>query len=282
MTDAAQTVVWDRVQRPFGQTETITGSAVNNLRFPGQYFDAETGTHYNTFRDCDPSLGRYLESDPIGLAGGLNTYAYVGGNPINYTDPDGLFAQYALPVLIGAATGAAIDIAIQAYDNGGSLACLDYGGIGQATLLGGAFGGGFAILGRMTAPRFAGLLGRTGTGIVGALASAGRGARNGVSKGITPPASAPVGRRGSHLDDHPFQPNRNPPGRISDRDFSGHSLDRMQDRGITPSVVENVIKTGRASPGNATNTTQYYDALNNVSVFLDNNTGRILTVRFGP
>jgi RHS repeat-associated protein len=68
------------------------------LRLPGQRYDIETGLHYNYNRNFDPSIGGYKESDLIGLRGGLNTYVYVGGNPLSATDPLGLayFAKRAL------------------------------------------------------------------------------------------------------------------------------------------------------------------------------------------
>ena len=95
--DATNTKVWEWSNSdPFGnnlpnEDPTATGSSFKyNLRFPGQYFDQETGTHYNYFRDYDPGTGRYIESDPVGLGAGLSIYAYVGGNPLIGIDPLGL------------------------------------------------------------------------------------------------------------------------------------------------------------------------------------------------
>ena len=91
VSDNQGTVVWRADYDAFGQATVASGSPLTfNLRFPGQYFDSETGLHYNYYRDYDPSTGRYIQSDPIGLQGGLNTYAYVGGNPLRFTDPLGL------------------------------------------------------------------------------------------------------------------------------------------------------------------------------------------------
>jgi RHS repeat-associated protein len=88
--------VWNWDSTPFGDSapdEDPDGNLENftlNLRFPGQYYDAESGLNYNYFRDYDPGLGRYIESDPIGLRGGMNTFGYVRSNPINAIDPSGL------------------------------------------------------------------------------------------------------------------------------------------------------------------------------------------------
>lgn len=95
--DAAGTTVWrwDQ-QEPFGVSPPDTnpsglGVFEFPLRHPGQYDDPETGLFYNYFRDCyDPVLGRYCQSDPIGLRGGLNTYLYVSADPLAISDPEGL------------------------------------------------------------------------------------------------------------------------------------------------------------------------------------------------
>lgn len=76
-----------------GKTRSIGEGAIRVL--PGQYFDAETGTFYDYFRDYDPQTGRYLQSDPIGLLGGINPYDYTNGNPVTRRDPLGLWSTAA-------------------------------------------------------------------------------------------------------------------------------------------------------------------------------------------
>jgi RHS repeat-associated protein len=74
------------------------------LRFPGQYADKGTNLFYNYFRDCyDPLLGRYCESDPIGLDGGINTYEYVRSSPLRYSDPTGESPALSAGILLGVA-----------------------------------------------------------------------------------------------------------------------------------------------------------------------------------
>jgi RHS repeat-associated protein len=107
LTDENQAIVWQAAYTPFGKATILTNTVENNIRFPGQYYDQETGLNYNYFRYYDPSLGRYITSDPIGLAGGINTYAYVGGNPLVYSDPNGLNAAWAWEAGWAAGTAAA-------------------------------------------------------------------------------------------------------------------------------------------------------------------------------
>jgi RHS repeat-associated protein len=89
-------IAWRWDTDPFGtvapnQNPASLGTFIYNLRFPGQYYQAETGLNYNYSRDYDPQTGRYVESDPIGLGGGVNTYAYTAGNPVSFIDPTGLY-----------------------------------------------------------------------------------------------------------------------------------------------------------------------------------------------
>ena len=74
-------IVWKWDSKPFGEDKP-TGTFTLNLRFPGQYFDKESGFSYNINRYYNPSLGRYMQSDPIGLDGGENSFVYVGDNPV--------------------------------------------------------------------------------------------------------------------------------------------------------------------------------------------------------
>ncbi len=90
LTNAAKATVWSATWRPWGEAQTITGTTTNNLRFPGQFFQIETGNHHNWHRTYDPMTGRYTQPDPLGFIDGPSVYAYARSSPYLVTDRTGL------------------------------------------------------------------------------------------------------------------------------------------------------------------------------------------------
>ena len=140
MTDENQNIVWQAEYDPFGQASIITETVTNNIRFPGQYFDAETGLHYNYFRTYDPATGRYITSDPIGLGGGINTFGYVGGNPVVRIDPYGLVEWTGSMNVVSLVTGGgATRLSFELETK-----CVN-GKKGRASVIAGGFAVGFGV-----------------------------------------------------------------------------------------------------------------------------------------
>jgi len=96
MYDQDGEIVWAADFSAYGLTARSLAQEVDNpIRFPGQYYDQESGLHYNRFRYYDSQVGRYINQDPIGLIGGANLYAYVVGNPLSYSDSSGLLPSWS-------------------------------------------------------------------------------------------------------------------------------------------------------------------------------------------
>jgi RHS repeat-associated protein len=87
-TNTSGVKVWTATYDPFGGVRTTTGTPIN-ARFPGQWFQSESGLHQNWMRDYDPTTGRYLQADPLGLVDGASVYGYALQSPMMYTDPRG-------------------------------------------------------------------------------------------------------------------------------------------------------------------------------------------------
>lgn len=90
VTNANKALVWKANNNAFSRGVTLDTIGGLQLGFPGQYWDTESSVWHNGFRDYEQTGGRYLQSDPIGLGGGINTYAYTSGDPVNRIDPLGL------------------------------------------------------------------------------------------------------------------------------------------------------------------------------------------------
>jgi RHS repeat-associated protein len=106
-------LVWTAAYRAFGEARPSVTQVRNPLRAPGQYFDEETGLHYNRFRYYSPAIGRYLSRDPVSYLAGLNLYQYSSNNPVNCADPLGLWswksvASIAAAVVVGIVVVAAL------------------------------------------------------------------------------------------------------------------------------------------------------------------------------
>jgi RHS repeat-associated protein len=110
MTTATKASVWDAIWQPWGGVHSliVTGTAVFDARFPGQWFQTETGLHYNWHRSYDPTLGRYTQPDPLGFVDGPSVYGYAKGSPQRWVDRDGQNAGTAIGVAIAGPAGAII------------------------------------------------------------------------------------------------------------------------------------------------------------------------------
>lgn len=145
MSDAAKAMVWQARWLPYGAPQSITGTASLDARFPGQWFQIESGLHYNWHRHYDPSIGRYTQPDPLGFVDGPSVFAYAGNSPLMQIDKDGrliwLLPAIARGVIIGASANFAVQFGMNLGANGLdwrlALKCIDIADVAISGALGG-------------------------------------------------------------------------------------------------------------------------------------------------
>jgi RHS repeat-associated protein len=244
-TDAAGKVIWQEGYQPYGQRLNNSQASTNNkLWFTGKSQDA-SGLVYMGARYYHPALGRFLSRDPVNPNPknplSFNRYAYANDNPYRFVDPDG-----RSPVdILGLSPHSGLSPHVKPLQ----IDVLAESGIPS---------GGIA---KMTPPQPVG----------------GNGGEKRLGGKTQNEATGFLGRAGNELKNASYQKVRNEPAQINSRDFSGHALDQMQNRGVMPSVVENTVNTGQQFP-TRTGTTGYYDSINNTRVIVNSDTGRVVTV----
>jgi RHS repeat-associated protein len=273
---------------------TNASRIANRLLFAGRDRDSDTGWYNYRHRYYNPSLGRFVQPDPLRMSGsGVNLYRYCVNDPVNYRDPAGLrpdglddpwfdrLGNWSRNRIDEASDWLGNNLPWQLAGALNTLMEIGQGTLGLPQALGHLGEGTGKWWGDPTLENFAGVC--NDVSLVAGTLAAGLGALEGGKTGATTPgdkpASTPVGRSRDPIN---VVSGSNEPTTIAGRDYTGHALDQMQGRGIPPSVVENTVQNGVPSVGNKPGTTVFYDSANNVTVVTDTGSGRVITVHQGP
>ena len=249
ITDRIEYSIYGLITCRAGQTDTP-------FLFNGRYgvMTDPNGLIYMRARYHNPYLCRFLDADPAGFSGGLNLYAYANGNPVSYVDPSGLGAVGGVLPNWLTPPSAGVDMS-QVYawlGGGGSLpysVSFPFGDVASVLLPGyNSFGTANAALmaGDYRTAASYGVLGVAEVGVVIGSMGGSEGLSMELNAAKEIPASTPVSRLGSPMT---VQPGANSPAAINGIDYTGHALDQMQSRGLTPTVIEDTLSRGVQTPG---------------------------------